>query len=76
MNEFVPLGPIFSDHILPDLQSPIDSVHPIIKVDVIKYVLLFRSIVINMITNFFLNIKIATKSRVRYPPTNATSLLE
>lgn len=47
MNEFVPLGPIFSDHILPDLQSPIDSVHPIIKVDVIKYVLLFRSIVIN-----------------------------
>jgi hypothetical protein len=37
--------PIFGQQVIPDLQSPVDGslVHPIIKVDAIKYVLLFRS---------------------------------
>ena len=36
--------PIFGTHVLPDLQLSVDgAIHPILKVDAIKYLLLFRS---------------------------------
>jgi exportin-2 (importin alpha re-exporter) len=44
VNEYMDVLPIFGNHVLPDLQLPIDgAIHPILKVDAIKYVLLFRS---------------------------------
>lgn len=43
LNEFVPLLPIFQANIVPELQSSPDSGHPIIKLDCIKFLLMFRS---------------------------------
>ncbi|KAL2911349.1 importin-alpha export receptor [Polyrhizophydium stewartii] len=43
-NEYIPILPVFAEHVLPDLQAPIDgAIHPIIKVDAIKYLTIFRS---------------------------------
>ena len=43
-NEYIPILPVFAAHVLPDLQLPIESaLHPIIKVDAIKYLTVFRS---------------------------------
>jgi exportin-2 (importin alpha re-exporter) len=43
-NELIPTLPVFVSHIVPELQKPIDgSIHPIIKVDAMKYLLLFRN---------------------------------
>lgn len=51
VNEYIQILPVFSAHVLPELQAPVDgSVNPIIKVDAIKYLLVFRSQVC-----FFLN---------------------
>jgi len=39
---------VFNENILPDLRAPVNgSVHPIIKVDALKYLLTFRNQVIN-----------------------------
>ena len=48
INQNIDILPVFGQQVVPDLQSPVDSpqVHPIIKVDAIKYLLLFRSQVI------------------------------
>ncbi|KAI9013270.1 Cse1-domain-containing protein [Gaertneriomyces semiglobifer] len=44
VNEFIEIIPVFTQHILPDLQTPADSAsHPIIKVDAIKFLMVFRS---------------------------------
>ncbi|KAJ3129253.1 importin-alpha export receptor [Nowakowskiella sp. JEL0407] len=43
INSLVQVLPIFVSNVLPDLQLPVDSIHPLIKVDAIKYLLLFRS---------------------------------
>ncbi|KAI8825582.1 Cse1-domain-containing protein [Fimicolochytrium jonesii] len=44
VNEFMDVLPIFTTHILPELQSPAEgSSHPIIKVDAIKFLMIFRS---------------------------------
>ncbi|RKO91450.1 Cse1-domain-containing protein [Blyttiomyces helicus] len=43
-NEFISVIDIFNSHVLPELSNDVDgSVHPIIKVDAIKYLLVFRS---------------------------------
>ena len=43
-NEYIQILPVFAANIMPDLQSPVDgSIHPVIKVDAIKYLLVFRS---------------------------------
>ena len=43
-NEYIQILPVFMEHIVPDLRAPLDgSVHPIIKVDAIKYLMLFRN---------------------------------
>jgi len=35
---------VFNENILPDLRAPVDgSVHPIIKVDALKYLITFRN---------------------------------
>lgn len=44
-NAYIQILPVFMEHIVPDLQAPLEnmSVHPIIKVDAIKYLMLFRN---------------------------------
>ncbi|KAI9208245.1 cse1l protein [Polychytrium aggregatum] len=42
VNEYMPMLPVFESQVLPELQSP-TSVHPIIRVDAIKYLMDFRS---------------------------------
>lgn len=45
-NEFINILDVFGAHILPELQSLVDATsgsHPIIKVDAIKYAMVFRS---------------------------------
>lgn len=43
-NEYIQILPVFAEHIIPDLQQPVDgSIHPIIKVDAIKYLMIFRN---------------------------------
>ncbi|KAH6570430.1 hypothetical protein BASA62_004365 [Batrachochytrium salamandrivorans] len=43
-NEHIPILPVFLAHVLPDLHAAIDgAMHPIIKVDAIKYLTIFRS---------------------------------
>ncbi|KAI8901692.1 Cse1-domain-containing protein [Globomyces pollinis-pini] len=43
-NEYIPIASIFTNQIVPDLQAPIDNaIHPIIKVDAIKYLMIFRN---------------------------------
>ena len=50
-NPLVQIDQIFASHILPDLQKPVDgAVHPIIKVDAIKYVLTFRNQLANAVS--------------------------
>ncbi|KAH9266101.1 hypothetical protein BASA83_010843 [Batrachochytrium salamandrivorans] len=42
-NEHIPILPVFLAHVLPDLHAAIDgAMHPIIKVDAIKYLTIFR----------------------------------
>ncbi|KAJ3273693.1 importin-alpha export receptor [Terramyces sp. JEL0728] len=44
INEFIQILPVFAEHVNPDLVAAVDGqVHPIIKVDAIKYLMLFRS---------------------------------
>ncbi|KAJ1548033.1 importin-alpha export receptor, partial [Nowakowskiella sp. JEL0078] len=43
INENIEILPIFVAHVLPDLQAPANTIHPIVKVDAIKYLMLFRS---------------------------------
>ncbi|KAI8915177.1 Cse1-domain-containing protein [Powellomyces hirtus] len=44
VNEFIEVLPVFTQHILPELQSSADGhSHPIIKVDAIKFLMVFRS---------------------------------
>ncbi|KNC97042.1 importin-alpha export receptor [Spizellomyces punctatus DAOM BR117] len=44
VNEFMEVLPLFTTHILPELQSSADgAAHPIIKVDAIKFLMVFRS---------------------------------
>ena len=46
-NEYIPIMPVFASNIIPDLQQPADGVlHPIVKVDAIKYLVIFRQQVI------------------------------
>jgi exportin-2 (importin alpha re-exporter) len=50
-NEYIPIMSVFSSHIIPDLQQPVDgALHPIIKVDAIKYLMIFRQQVIHLVT--------------------------
>jgi exportin-2 (importin alpha re-exporter) len=43
-NEYIQILPVFAAHIIPDLEAPVDgAVHPIIKVDAIKYLMVFRN---------------------------------
>lgn len=43
-NEHVPVLPVFSAHVLPDLECEADtSIHPLLKIDSIKYLTVFRS---------------------------------
>ncbi|KAI8903551.1 Cse1-domain-containing protein [Gorgonomyces haynaldii] len=43
-NEYVQVLPVFASHVIPDLQKAVDGeIHPIIKVDAIKYLTIFRS---------------------------------
>lgn len=43
-NEHIPILQVFQEHIIPDLQQAVDgSIHPIIKVDAIKYLMIFRN---------------------------------
>ncbi|KAJ3413290.1 Exportin-2 [Chytridiales sp. JEL 0842] len=43
-NEYIETLPVFITHVLPDLQAPVDgAVKPIIKVDALKYLAIFRS---------------------------------
>jgi Cse1 len=42
-NEYVPVLPVFGAHVIPDLSLAVDGeIHPIIKVDAIKYLMVFR----------------------------------
>lgn len=42
-NEYIQILPVLTAHIIPDLQAAVTgAVHPIIKVDAIKYVMIFR----------------------------------
>jgi exportin-2 (importin alpha re-exporter) len=42
-NEYVPVLPVFSTHVIPDLDAAVDGqIHPILKVDAIKYLTVFR----------------------------------
>ena len=42
-NEDVPVLPVFSSHVIPDLEVAVDgAIHPIIKVNAIKYLMVFR----------------------------------
>ncbi|KAJ3146665.1 importin-alpha export receptor [Geranomyces variabilis] len=44
VNEFIEVLPVFTQHVLPELQSAAEgSAHPIIKVDAIKFLMVFRS---------------------------------
>ncbi|KAJ3086862.1 Exportin-2, partial [Quaeritorhiza haematococci] len=44
LNEYVQIAPIFEAHVLPELQTAVNgAVHPIIQVDAIKYLMIFRS---------------------------------
>ncbi|EGF77368.1 hypothetical protein BATDEDRAFT_36049 [Batrachochytrium dendrobatidis JAM81] len=44
INEHIPIIPVFSANVLPDIQAPVDgALNPIIKVDAIKYLTIFRS---------------------------------
>ncbi len=42
-NEFIQVKSVFYQHILPDLKAALDSLHPIIKIDAIKFLEIFRS---------------------------------
>ncbi|KAJ3285574.1 importin-alpha export receptor [Borealophlyctis nickersoniae] len=43
-NELIPIMPVLTGQVLPDLEASADAaIHPIIKVDAIKYLILFRS---------------------------------
>lgn len=43
-NEYIQILPVFTAHIIPDLEAPVDgAIHPIIKVDAIKYLMIFRT---------------------------------
>jgi exportin-2 (importin alpha re-exporter) len=42
-NDYIQILSVFAEHILPDLQAPAESnVHPVVKVDAIKFVTVFR----------------------------------
>ena len=41
-NPLIKIDEVFQTNVLPDLSSDVNSVHPIIKVDAIKYVMTFR----------------------------------
>eukprot|EP00842_Homolaphlyctis_polyrhiza_P002385 jgi/Hompol1/3147/HPOL_003135-RA len=44
INDLIPVMQVFGTHVMPDLQAPVDgAVHPIIKVDALKFLVVFRS---------------------------------
>ncbi|ORX43587.1 Cse1-domain-containing protein [Piromyces finnis] len=44
VNEYIPLMNVFNENILPDLRAPVNgNIHPIIKVDALKYLITFRN---------------------------------
>jgi exportin-2 (importin alpha re-exporter) len=43
-NEYIQILPVFASHIIPDFEVPVDgAIHPILKVDAIKYLTIFRN---------------------------------
>jgi exportin-2 (importin alpha re-exporter) len=42
-NEYIQILPVFAQHVIPDLESDLQACHPIIKVDAIKYLMVFRN---------------------------------
>jgi exportin-2 (importin alpha re-exporter) len=43
-NEYIQILPVFASHIIPDFEVAIDgTIHPILKVDAIKYLTIFRN---------------------------------
>ncbi|KAI8800787.1 Cse1-domain-containing protein [Cladochytrium replicatum] len=42
-NEYIQILPILTTHVLPDIEAPIDGIHPIIKVGALKLLTSFRS---------------------------------
>ncbi|KAI8805732.1 Cse1-domain-containing protein [Cladochytrium replicatum] len=42
-NEYIQILPILTTHVLPDIEAPIDGIHPVIKVGALKLLTSFRS---------------------------------